>query len=85
MASRVNSPCLRAFLLPLGAPDPGAPPCMRHRFLPWTAGDLHGLPERVLAPQRVLESIGPVLRLWSPVTYLARAVLELRQFPCFLR
>jgi hypothetical protein len=27
-----------------------------------TAGDLHGLPERVLAPQRGLRSIGPVLR-----------------------
>jgi hypothetical protein len=36
---------------------------MRQRFLPWTEGDLQGLPERVLAPQRRLESIGPVLRL----------------------
>jgi hypothetical protein len=27
------------------------------------SGDLQGLPERVLAPQRRLESIGPVLRL----------------------
>jgi hypothetical protein len=44
------------------APDPGAPPCMRQRFFPSTAGDLHGLPERVLAPQRGLRSIGPVLR-----------------------
>jgi len=35
---------------------------MRHRFLPPTAGDRHGFPERVLAPQRWLESIGPVLR-----------------------
>jgi len=35
---------------------------MRQRFLPLTAGDRQGLPERVLAPQRWLESIGPVLR-----------------------
>jgi len=27
-------------------------------------GDLQGLPERVLAPQRGLASIGPVLREW---------------------
>jgi len=31
--------------------------------LPWTAGDLQGLPKRVLALQRRLENIGPVLRL----------------------
>jgi hypothetical protein len=54
---------LKRFLLPRGAPDPNAPPCMRQRLLPWTEGDLQGLPERVLAPQRRLESIGPVLRL----------------------
>jgi hypothetical protein len=35
---------------------------MRHRFLPPTAGDRQGLPERVLAPQLGLDSIGPVLR-----------------------
>jgi hypothetical protein len=35
---------------------------MRQRFLLWTAGDLHGWPERVFAPQRGLESIGPVVR-----------------------
>jgi hypothetical protein len=52
-----------AFLLPRGAPGPAAPPCMWQRFLPWTDGDLQGLPERVLAPQRGLEGIGPVLRL----------------------
>jgi hypothetical protein len=62
IASRVKSPCLSAFLLPRGAPDPGAPPCMRQRRLPLTAGDRQGLPERVLAPQRRLDSIGPVLR-----------------------
>jgi len=44
------------------APLPAAPPCMRQRFLPWTAGDRQGRPERVLAPQRRLESIGSVLR-----------------------
>ena len=36
----------------LGPPDPGAPPCIRQRLLPVTAGDRHGLPERVLAPHR---------------------------------
>jgi hypothetical protein len=35
---------------------------MRQRFLPVTAGDVQVLPERVLAPQRPLASIGPVLR-----------------------
>jgi hypothetical protein len=49
-------------MLRLGAPEPGAPPCMRQRFFPLTAGDLQGLPDRVLAPQRGLASIGPVLR-----------------------
>ena len=63
IASRAWWPCLSAFLLPRGAPDPNAPPCIRQRLLPWTAGDLQGLPERVLAPQRRLENIGPVLRL----------------------
>ena len=43
-------------------PDPAAPPCMRQRFLPLTAGDMQGLPERVFAPHRRLERIGPVLR-----------------------
>jgi hypothetical protein len=38
----VYLPCLRAFRLPAGAPLPGAPPCIRHRFLPLTAGDRHG-------------------------------------------
>jgi len=63
MLSRVKNPCLTAFLLPSGAPDPAAPPCIRQRFLPPTAGDLQGLPERVFAPQRALESIAAVLRL----------------------
>jgi len=58
----VNTPCFSAFWLPLGAPDLGAPPCIRQRFLPRTAGDRHALPERFLALQRGLESIGPVLR-----------------------
>ena len=60
------TPCFSAFLLPCGAPDPGAPPCMRQRFLPCTDGDRQDLPERV-APQRGLESIGPVLRLCAPI------------------
>jgi hypothetical protein len=49
-------------VLPRGAPDPRAPPCIRQRFLPLTAGDLQFVPNRVLAPQRGLRSIGPVLR-----------------------
>jgi hypothetical protein len=51
---------LRAFWLPRGAPEPAAPPCIRHLFFPFTAGAWHGVPERVRAPQRGLASIGPV-------------------------
>ena len=61
--SRVKRPCLTAFLFPSGAPDPGAPPCMRQRRLPLTAGDLQEPPERVRAPQRILDSIRRTLRL----------------------
>jgi len=43
-----------------GAPDPCAPPCMRQRLLPCTAGERQAPPERVLAPHRGLASIGPV-------------------------
>jgi hypothetical protein len=35
---------------------------MRQRLLPRTAGERHKPPERILAPQRGLASIGPVLR-----------------------
>jgi hypothetical protein len=56
--SRVKRPCLSAFLLPRGAPDPNAPPCIRQRRFLLTAGDIQGLPERVLAPQRGLHSMG---------------------------
>ena len=38
-------------MLPIGAPLPGAPPCILHRRFPRTAGDRHGFPRRVLAPQ----------------------------------
>jgi len=54
IASPVNRPCLRAFRFPFGAPDPGAPPCMRQRFLPRTAGSRHAPPQRVPAPHRGL-------------------------------
>ena len=64
LPSMEYNPCFRAFLLPCGAPDPSAPPCIRQRRLQPTAGLLQGFPERVLAPQRGLESIGPVLRGW---------------------
>ena len=70
MASRVNRPCLSAFLLSRGAPDPAALPCMRQRLLPLAAGDMQALPERVLAPQRLLANIGPVLRTWLLVICL---------------
>ena len=40
---------------------------MRHRFFPPTAGDMQGLLERVLAPQRGLDNIGRVLRGWPPL------------------
>jgi len=55
---------LSAFWFPLGAPEPAAPPCIRQRFFPRTAGEEQGLPERVLAPHRGLDSIGTVLREW---------------------
>jgi hypothetical protein len=61
-ASLVKAPCFSAFRLPFGAPDPFAPPCMRHRFFPLTAGARQGAPERVLAPQRVLANMGAVFR-----------------------
>jgi mRNA interferase HigB len=31
---------LNAFLLPRGAPDPGAPPCIRQRFFPLTSASI---------------------------------------------
>ena len=46
-----RAPCFQALRLPLGAPLP-LPPCIRHRFRPFTAGDWHSVPERVRARQR---------------------------------
>ena len=57
----VNRRCWHAFWFPLGAPDPGAPPCMRQRLLPRTEGERHEPPERILAPQRGLASMAAVL------------------------
>jgi hypothetical protein len=37
---------------------------MRQRLFPLTAGDMQGLPDRVFAPQRGLDSINCVLRGW---------------------
>ncbi len=53
IASKVKPPC-RYFPLrfPFGAPLPAAPPCIRQRVLPATAGDWHGVPRRVRARQR---------------------------------
>jgi len=64
IALRVYVPWRKALRLPRGAPDPAAPPCILHRCLHRTAGDLQGCPDRVFAPQRALASIGPVLRRW---------------------
>jgi hypothetical protein len=44
-------PCFQALRLPFGAPGL-VPPCIRHRILPFTAGDRHSCPALVLAPQR---------------------------------
>lgn len=60
MASWVNRPCRRALWFPFCAPEPCAPPCMRQRDLPRTAAERHDPPERVLAPQRGLVSIGRI-------------------------
>ena len=56
---------------------------MRQRFLPWTDGDWQGLPERVLAPQRRLVSIGPVLRLCAPLIWLICAARQRERVPYF--
>ena len=53
-SSLVYQPCFKALRFPTGAPEPGAPPCIRQRFFPLTAGERHAFPERVLAPQRGL-------------------------------
>ena len=47
-AAAVKRPCLKAFVLPTGAPG-DAPPCIRQR--PFViAGDRHGIPLLVRAP-----------------------------------
>ena len=50
-ASIDRLPCRQALRFPLGAPQL-LPPCILHRCLPLTAGDLHGAPDLVRAPQR---------------------------------
>src|SRR4051794_23064960 len=45
-------PCFSALRLPIGAPLPGAPPCILQRRFLCTAGDRHGFPLRVRAPHR---------------------------------
>ena len=55
-ASCVCIPCrYRPFWLPLGAPLPAAPPCIRHRAFPPTAGDWHTVPARVWAQHLLAE------------------------------
>jgi MFS family permease len=56
---RLTFAALSAFWLPFGAPVE-APPCIRQR--PFAiAADLHGLPLRVRAPQRMLRAMGKLL------------------------
>jgi hypothetical protein len=53
LAAFVRSPFRKApFRGPSGAPEPNAPPCIRHRRLPWTEGAWHARPDLVRAPQR---------------------------------
>src|ERR1700732_4565161 len=42
----------------MGAPLPAAPPCILQRRFPCTAGDRHGFPLRVRAPQRSVRFMG---------------------------
>src|SRR3979411_551081 len=59
MASAVKRPCLKAWLLPVGAPG-DAPPCIRQR--PFViAGEWHGVPVLVRARQRGLKCMGNLL------------------------
>ena len=50
---RITTVLVVAFRLPLGAPLPSAPPCIRHLRRPVTCADLDGTPDLVLAPQRL--------------------------------
>jgi hypothetical protein len=49
-------------MFPMGAPLPAAPPCIRHRRFPRTAGDGHGFPLRVRVPQRGARFMGSFSR-----------------------
>ena len=49
-------------MLPAGAPEPRAPPCIRQRPLPDTFGDLQNVPDLVIAPHFGEASIDAVLR-----------------------
>jgi hypothetical protein len=57
----VYHPCFRAFSFPFGAPGDG-PPCIRQRPF-GIAGDWHGLPLRVFAPQRGLDCMSKSMGL----------------------
>lgn len=74
MASRsaVYRPVFRALLFFFGAPDPCAPPCMRQRRRPDTAGERHAPPARVRAPHLGLTIMGPTLRACRSVTVVVR-------------
>jgi hypothetical protein len=81
MASRsaVYMPAFRALPFPLGAPEPRAPPCMRQRRRPDTAGERHAPPARVLAPHLSLAIMGPTLRACRSVTILAPVRVRVRR------
>ena len=72
MASRsaVYNPAFRALPFPFGAPEPFAPPCMRQRRRPDTAGERHAPPARVRAPHLALAIMGPTLRLGRSATII---------------
>ena len=68
--SRVNVPSRNALVFPRGAPDPLAPPCIRQRIFPCTAGERQGVPARVVAPQRGLASMHQAFRrCWTIGSY----------------
>jgi len=54
-------------VLPMGAPLPAAPPCIRHRRFPRTAGDWHGFRSGSGHPHRGARFMGSFSRCASPL------------------
>jgi len=61
IASAVYRPCFKAFLFPFEAPGEG-PPCILHLTF-FIAGDRHGFPLLVFAPQRGLDCMSKSMGL----------------------